>query len=145
MTEDAQRIAIAQWCGWQWYRIPNSENYSRGPLRCLFLPAIHEYEGQSPAWLVKADGTERICNMSYMERDGHVADYLHDLNAMHDAESRLHGRELIETWNDNFYRPEVKRIIGLNSDDIRDWPAHASAAHRAEVLLRTLNLWVEDK
>ena len=89
MTADEKRIAIAEACGWVWYRIPNSEKYSRGAMRALFLPAVHEYEGQSEAWLIRADGTERICNMDYMEREGHLPDYLNDLNAMQYVEDLL--------------------------------------------------------
>lgn len=80
MTPDEKRIAIAEACGWVWYRTPRVA-YETCEHRCLFLPKIHEYEGQSAAWLIRADGTERICNMAYMEREGHLPNYLEDANA----------------------------------------------------------------
>lgn len=83
MSPEAKRIAIAEACGWVWYRLPPFNRDRQ--YRCLFLPAVHEYPDQSPQWTVRADGTERICNWNYMEREGHVPDYLNDLNAMHGA------------------------------------------------------------
>lgn len=62
MTPEAQRIAIAEACGWK--RIERSES-ERGLLR-----------GQHPTWMVKSSA---------------VPAYLTDLNAMHEAEILLLG------------------------------------------------------
>ena len=87
MSPNGQRIAIAEACGWVWYRLPpfNRPRQYRG----LFHPAMHEYPEQAPEWLVRADGTETNCNWDYMARDGHVPDYLSDLNACHEMEKVL--------------------------------------------------------
>lgn len=79
MKEESQRIAISELLGWKWYRVPTVRGTKEH--RCLFLPVVHEYEGQDPRWLVKADGNERICNMDFMEREGLVLDYPNDAHA----------------------------------------------------------------
>ena len=84
MTNDEIRIAIAEACGWVWYRLPNPSGRDR-EYRMLAHPSIHEYDGQSPYWLVRADGTERVCNMEYMEINGYMPDYLKDRNAIVEA------------------------------------------------------------
>lgn len=131
MKPEAQRIAIAELCGFVWYRIPHSEKQSRGPLRSLFLPTVHEFD-QSPIWLVRADGTERIANWEYMHDEGQVPDYLNDLNATDKMEEHLNGEE----W-DNYF------------DAIRTWGrasgVRATAAQRCEQFLRAKGKWVEDK
>ena len=55
-------IAVAELCGYVWYRIPNKPWEKDTHYRMLAHPAIHEYPGQSPVWLVRADGSEKICN-----------------------------------------------------------------------------------
>jgi hypothetical protein len=99
----------------------------------LAHPAVHEYDGQSKEWLERADGSEGITNWKYMEDNGHVPDYLHDLNAMHDAET-FGGAEVIKCM-----RFWLFRIC----DEMT--AHHASAAQRAEALLRTLNLWIDNE
>ena len=91
MDADQKRIAIAEACGYVWYRMPSLTSDARH-YRTLFHPAVHEYEGQSPLWLVRADGTEGIANVNYMEREGHLPDYLKDANAMLSAATVLAGR-----------------------------------------------------
>jgi hypothetical protein len=58
-----------------------------------------------------------------------VPDYLKDLNAMHEAEKVLNPEQLSEYY------------IQLASAMFR--PFRASAAQRAEALLKALNLWKE--
>lgn len=115
MTPEAQRLAIAKWCGWLDPRTDNT-TFEGLPILAAIHPELR---------LLQA-----------------VPDYLNDLNAMHTAEAKLHGREQLERWNDSFYG--VGRDAGLTSDNVSDWPMHATAAQRAEALLRTLNLWTED-
>jgi hypothetical protein len=86
------RIAMAQACGWVWYRMPGKPS-DRGPMKCLFLPAIHEYDGQYPSWLIRSDGTERMCNEWYLTNAALVPDYPNDSNAIEGALSMLTEEE----------------------------------------------------
>ena len=136
MTPEAQRIAIAEFCGWVWYRMPEEPGASRS-YRCLFIPEIQEHEGQPECWTVRADMTENICNMDYMVREGLVPDYLNDLNAMHEAEmilpegNGLHGRVV--------YNNILMQICGSHSACIS-----AKAARRAEAYVRTIGKWRDE-
>jgi len=89
MTKDEQRMAIGEACGYVWYRVPRNQFEKERRYRFLAHPLIHEYEDQSPLWLERADGTERTCNMEFMEKEGHLPDYPSDLNTMHEAERTL--------------------------------------------------------
>lgn len=60
-------------------------------------------------------------------------DYLKDLNAMHEAEKVLVGRN---NW-------ELCDYVHKLHATTNGWPAFATAAQRAEAFLRTLNLWKE--
>ena len=64
-----------------------------------------------------------------------IPDYLHDLNAMHEAENTLLKNDAL-LWH--------KYASFLDSDYINQpYTVGATAAQRAEALLRTLNLWKE--
>lgn len=133
MDKLKQRIAIAEKCGWVWYRIPIRH------VRSLFHPSMHEYEGQDPRWMVRADGTERIANERYMTNDGHVPDYLNDWNAMHDAVGSLPSLE--------------KRRFLAHLEIITRKPAashwfdmriiNATLEDYAQALLRSIGKWEE--
>ncbi len=76
--------------------------------------------------------------------DQKVSDYTRDLNAIYDAETRLlakyrHAAYLEELCN-------VCRPDGAEPESIDDLinAIRATAAQRAEALLRTLNLWTDD-
>jgi hypothetical protein len=129
------RIAIAEACGWKWYRIPKRPYESRR-YRALFLPSVHEYEGQSEAWLEKADGSESVCNIEFMAREGHVPDYPNDLNAMHEAEAQLFG-DGIKCAE---YCSVLSKICYMGTNHATWFLIDATARHRAEAFLRTLNL-----
>jgi hypothetical protein len=73
-------------------------------------------------------------------------DYLHDLNAMHEAMAHLEPEQV------NQFAAELSGIVlenrkkywwDLTSNEVGH-VANATAAQRAEALLRTLNLWKED-
>lgn len=133
MRPEAQRIAIAEAMGWVWYRMPEHPSDTRR-YRCLFHPSIHEYEGQLPKWLVRADGTEGICNMDYMAQQGHVLDYLNDLNAMHEAEKVLTQQQRTA------YIFRLQTMMGGQSFGENYF---ATATQRAEAFLRVTGLWQE--
>jgi len=73
-------------------------------------------------------------------------DYLNDLDAMAEAEVRLHlnadKRALPARWRQ--YRDELAKVVGCawyqSAELLR-----STAAQRAEAFLRTLNLWKETK
>lgn len=152
MTTEQINMAIAEFCGWKWYRIPSPHRLgpSSRQYRCLFLPALHEYDGQSPEWMVRADGSEGICNWQYMQKEGHVADYFKDLNAIHEAVSLLRTTGDQFTWlrydRDLFY-VLWKRAPGLTEETYHLGSVHsfeqvnATAAQRCEALLRTIGKW----
>jgi hypothetical protein len=130
LSPEAQRIAIAEACGYVWYRIPQHIHDARS-YRMLAHPRIHEYEGQSERWLKLADGTEKIANWKFMEVNGYVPDYLHDLNAMHNAEWELG-------------EPIIKAMRGLLWEICGQMTAHsATAAQRAEAFLKAIGNWTD--
>jgi hypothetical protein len=118
MTPEAQRIAIAEACGWcdinpnQW----SGYHKEYAPLR---FPS-DEREG----WFF-----------------GYIPDYLSNLNAMHEAENVLtdeqmdefHVHLLGEEWDEN----DPYMMLRFAS--------RATAAQRAEAFLRTIGKWVEEK
>ena len=63
-----------------------------------------------------------------------LPDFLHDLNAMHDAEKVLVSLQWV------FYLRRLKTICNKSG-----WPIHATAAQRAEAFLRTIGKWEESK
>jgi hypothetical protein len=90
---------------------------------------IEFFEGVWYYW----SGTSRIaCKDS---------DPLQDLNAMHEAEKVLHGTEE-QYYND----PTVnRRWKEYQYFLMQSYGASATAAHRAEAFLRTLNLWTDEQ
>jgi hypothetical protein len=116
MTEHEQRVAIAEWMGWRFLE-PESG-------MCL-----HPDGGRVPAKL--------------------VPDYVGDLNAVREATIKLTSaqKEQFLHWLMGICQGQAKAAYGFVSDDAFTalWMGtFASAAQRAEALLRTLGLWKED-
>jgi hypothetical protein len=82
MSDEELRFKVAELCGYKWYRLPRPSREPR-EYRCLLHPTSFTAFDLTP--YEESDGTERICNIDFMEREGGVADYPNDLNAMHDA------------------------------------------------------------
>jgi hypothetical protein len=118
MTPKAQRLAIAEACGWK------DVSYGVGPNHDLCL-------GDRPTW---SHGKIQ----SYL-LDQRVPDYLNDLNAMHEAEKHL--RSLYP--RDEFHEFGIQLEKIMTRDE--EWVWHATASQRAEAFLRTLGLWEETK
>ncbi len=77
------------------------------------------------------DGGEAIFTLSK------VPDYLNDLNAMHEAEKVL---TIEQHWT---FMESIREQIGFQKEFT--WSlCHATAAQRAEALLKTLGLWIEE-
>jgi len=114
MTEQEQRIAIAEACGWERY-----------------YPADPTPEDES-GWLQHGKTFSRK-----------LPDYLHDLNAMHEAE-----QVLVNQGKENQYLSELAdccRPDGAEPDSIDDLltAVRAKAPQRAEAFLRTIRKWKE--
>lgn len=134
MTPEAQRIAIAEACGYVWYAFqdPDGKEFAhlirtdknwpqrQGGVRCERPP---EFESEAP----------------------NVPDYLYDLNAMADAE------ETISTLDIGKYVAELAKV--LNEGVAQSLPVlwasayyliHATAKQRAEAFLKTKGLWKDE-
>jgi hypothetical protein len=114
MNEHAQRVAIAKWVGWR----PRDEGAGS-----WYMPPP---DGGTVSWKL-------------------VPDYTRDLNAMHMAEAQL------GSMNERLhYMDSLRTVVGLGDDEVKHFAVevakliHATAAQRAEALLRTLNLWADD-
>lgn len=141
MNPEAQRIALAELDGFVWYRMPSRQGGRQ--YRMLAHPEVHEYEGQSPEWLVRADGTESICNWGFMGREGDIPDYLNDLNAVARLEEKLKREQI---GGEGGYLMHLWHGIKKNHNPLclGEWEVvHATAAQRCEALLRTYGKWVE--
>ncbi len=114
MTPAEQRIAIAKWCGWK-------------------HSGIHSPITPGDDGILRLSPDGKNCVTASL-----LPDYLNDLNAMHEAETKL---------NETEKRTFINRLVGQiewNSATGLNWGvAHATAAQRAEALLRTLSLWPE--
>lgn len=120
MTPEAQRIAIAEFCGWK---------------RVVFqtqILAIKSTEWTSP------NGTK------YPDI-GYLPDYLNDLNAMHEAELSSF-KTPTERCNylcclENVSSRTREVCSDHTIDPVTQWACFSTAAQRAEALLRTIGKW----
>jgi len=121
MTPEAQRIAIAEECGWTW---------SDGEEPCY--GGIYKQAGwTSPTG--EFYGGDWTCKSSSLG----LPDYLNDLNAMHEAEKVLTEKR-IRSYA--FILAEVLDTSPTVDLDDQFLNIHATASRRAEAFLRTLNL-----
>ena len=115
MTPDAQRIAIAEACGWS-----KNNEYPVG------------LDGSRP-W---ANPLYESCWLVY--DDWNLPDFLNDLNAMHEAEKRLTEQQEFH------YHDELHKLCNKGKRHACYESIRATAAQRAEAFLRTLKLWIND-
>ncbi len=125
MTPEAQRTAIAEACGW----IPASE-----ARKYWIRPADFEIAGHA-------------------RRENGLPDFLNDLNAMHEAEKVLTEEQ---KWNYGntlalMVLSKERAYFGEKEDSEPNLNgfghfalATLTASQRAEALLKTLGLWVEE-
>lgn len=122
MTPEAQRIAIAEACGWR------AEEWQFGGWTCCNPHGAYgEFSGSREAAFTL-----------------NVPDYLNDLSAMHEAE------KVLKDWN-KYVCMLAKVIVGdtrpkCSGNDYHVATSiiiHATAAQRAEAFLRTIGRWVE--
>jgi hypothetical protein len=118
MTQEEQRIAIAEACGWT--ATVDDDQFWRA---------------------TRADGSmtsDLWCSMSSVWNSG-IPDYLNDLNSMHDAE------ELFYSKADTLEGAERMRDYSKLLCRIAKYPLRATASQRAEAFLRTISKWEEAK
>lgn len=135
MSPDAQRIAIAEKCGWT--------EISEDKFWCLNANyRVHNFCGQEPLDPEKPD------HSTYRN----IPDYLSDFNAMHEAEKSLNIDQrcrYVEQIEQMVREPEniafgdrPTKKFKLNHFG-RFAVLNATAAQRAEALLRTIGKWVD--
>lgn len=113
MTPKAQRIAIAEACGWNSIGMFNGNPKQPSG----FPPGIDK-------------GPESL------------PDYTTDLNAMHDAEKVLTEKQQV-WYLQKLTQVRFKQGVGGMIGCMIDKTTFATAAQRAEAFLRCLNLWTE--
>ena len=118
MTPEAQRIAIAEACGWKNADHPDV-------MKCKAGWTMPE------KWCMNPKGV--LC----FNHDR--PNYLADLNAMHDAEKVLTDEQDLN-YSESLEQVVCARFNTNNGEDMRRLRS-ATAAQRAEAFLRTLNLW----
>lgn len=143
MAPEQQRIAIAEWCGDRLFVIHK-------PIRDPFgyyRENAQGYTNLEHAWRVTEGVAKRYVGGKPTEADrvimepAPLPDYLNDLNAMHEAEKRLgdldasYAFELAKLTNCPSWLPQT----GMQVCRI----ARATAAQRAEALLRTIGKWID--
>jgi len=136
MKPEAQRIAIAEACGWT--EIHASE-FTDSPSGTFAEP---------PESWWKTAPSHFYCNKGRACMD--LPNYLGDLNAMHEAEKALsnHQRAHYANCLNKLLFVDGDAVITYNDeiapDLLEDFAvAHTTAAQRAEAFLRTLGLWQE--
>lgn len=122
MTEEEQQMAIAEFCGWR-EAFPRGKDPHPETKRGGILLPYHWVNERTHA---------RVMDLP---------DYLHDLNAMHEAEERLSDSQLDD------YRFHLMQITQRHprwsiTVDIA-LAIKADASQRAEALLRTIGKWVD--
>jgi len=134
MNPEAQRIAIAEACGWK---------RERGESSILKIQS---------SWWTSPDGKKAHPHPVSGDALGYLPDYLNDLNAMAEAESawiKTASLESVSCWIDNLYRSVgLNPYVWMNKYGDGSTPSPelaqvvcATAAQRAEAFLKTLNLW----
>jgi len=119
MSPEAQRIAIAEACG---------------------------FGGEfSKRWILEVgmEGEDKFAFAATRNNlDEEVPDFLNDLNAMHEAEETLSRNQRAEYWHE-IIKLCNEEARGLNDFDRVGifYQLHAKAAQRAEAFLRTINKW----
>lgn len=72
-----------------------------------------------------------------------IPDYVHDLNAMHEAEKVLLTTERYDYYKWAIAKVVYPEVIDLDISMLSTEVVCATARQRAEAFLRTLNLWKE--
>ena len=112
MTPEAQRIAIAEACGWKQFK---SVSVGSNDSNTAIMGTTPDSNWVKP-----------------------IPDYLNDLNAMHEAETKCLDTD---SMNPISFCPYADQLQDVCYDKTHWWCA--TAAQRAEAFLKTLGLWKE--
>lgn len=126
MSPEAQRIAIAEACGWTF--LATRDNLVNGNSDLYSAPV-----GFRPDALKYYPGEGASAGYGSGGPIVELPNYLNDLNAMHEAEKVLTIRQ-----SDLFFN-----YVGLSTGFKR--MLHATATQRAEAFLHALCKWEDDK
>jgi len=134
MTPEEQRIAIAEACGWKWWKHTKSETF------------IFAHPDRDKASLdsdcMQWERCEKTPTPPHFVSMSGTPDYLNDLNAMHEADGFLRKNQFHAVDYPHWL---FKVVSGLEwKGDMGYFMPNftmASAPERAEAFLRTLNLW----
>jgi len=116
MTPEAQRIAIAEACGWTINTVP--------PLAGM-------------GWPPNIPDRFRTYDNAQM-----LPFYTADLNAMHDVEKLL-DEKLVNRYIMELSKVTMRLNFKKQPHRIAGFQCHASAAMRAEAFLRTIGKWID--
>jgi hypothetical protein len=128
MTPEAQQIAIAKACGWKDVKYTYHEEV--------------DIENRS---IIHWSGLTGIPpEFTHYENRVRIPDYLNDLNAVHDFVSqKFKSKFMLAEYE---YRLRACLADGRPTFEVAGYElANATAAQRAEALLKALNLWKESK
>jgi hypothetical protein len=145
MTPEAQRIAIAEACGWRFEKKPRVGMLSKLPCWHITSPegvtrthhqrifqTINGLDSVSVMWEDSLEDGLRECS---------VPDYLNDLNAMREAEKE----GLTDTQWDKFCHTLFDIVHPWDDCCSFEWIVSAicqsTPSQHAEAFLKTLNLW----
>ncbi len=132
MTPEAQRIAIAEACGW---KAVHREDKCDG-VNLITCGACGAH-GHANCYGDGRGALQFTCADSPCCEGAVSPNYLSDLNAMHEAEKTLPGfNELPLAQNRNSYHDHLFDVCGTITLSIS-----ATASQRAEAFLRTLGKW----
>jgi len=134
MTREAQRIAIAEACGWE------SRKTVQEAHGLYYHPILHQAKIAQGSAVWKAREKMELP----MDSCG-LPDYLGDLNAVAEAEKTLDNLPFHQGWQS--YEYNLLKIVGHESFSI--WGVKAllcaTAAQRGEAFLRTVGKWDDSK
>jgi hypothetical protein len=127
VTPEAQRIAIAEACGWRLLTIAEAAGFG------FYTPGLYQNLG----WVLLYSGQNKIAGSRRQDKDwqywvGFLPDYSNDLNAMREAEWAS-GVETVKAMR--FWLWQICDQMTAHS---------ASAAQRAEAFLRATGKWTND-
>lgn len=159
MKEELQRLAIAEACGWKWMRRMNEEgeptNWNQHSV-WLFTPG--HLEGVD-CCTVPVGRFERCAKPEHHNGFAYGSpDYLHDVNAMIEAEKVLENHPTDKPWSsaaldcaESRFVHHLLRIVGAKLIQHKGLTTYgrleelklvrATARQRAEAFLKALNLW----
>lgn len=128
LTDDEKRIKVAELCGWTYVRVANREERIRFSLNTGYDSPPGDICGVVPGRISEKDD-------DWVDV---VPDYLHDLNAMRDAEKLLFDVTRNSMRGDLVYLDELANTTGTSRAGVQQELVMATAAQRAESLVLTL-------